>query len=142
MTALFAAVPHNGAQPGPQGNPQAQQQQQQQPVAQEPAPGTPSLRMRNNCWSKGELEEAGGAGPVQQQQPQPQGGLGNDQDGGGGSRGLEGQDPEKDDPVHLKRRVGLVSGVALIVGTMIGSGIFVSPTGLLVRYRNISISSW
>lgn len=33
---------------------------------------------------------------------------------------LEGSDSIKDDAVHLKRRLGLFSGVALIVGTMIG----------------------
>ncbi|KAF7997720.1 hypothetical protein HCN44_009118 [Aphidius gifuensis] len=55
-------------------------------------------------------------------------------------RELEGSDPETNDPIHLKRRVGLVSGVALIVGTMIGSGIFVSPSGLLVRTGSIGIS--
>ncbi|XP_015596767.1 b(0,+)-type amino acid transporter 1 isoform X2 [Cephus cinctus] len=68
------------------------------------------------------------------------GGLGDDEDGGGGIGGLEGTDPEENNPVHLKRRVGLVSGVALIVGTMIGSGIFVSPSGLLVRTGSIGVS--
>ncbi|XP_063974025.1 b(0,+)-type amino acid transporter 1 [Diachasmimorpha longicaudata] len=62
------------------------------------------------------------------------------QTGDEGCGGLEGKDPETNDPVHLKRRVGLVSGVALIVGTMIGSGIFVSPSGLLVRTGSIGIS--
>lgn len=57
-----------------------------------------------------------------------------------GFRGLAGSDPETNDPVHLKRRVGLVSGVALIVGTMIGSGIFVSPSGLLIRTGSIGLS--
>lgn len=33
---------------------------------------------------------------------------------------LEGADAIEDDAIHLKRRVGLFSGVALIVGTMIG----------------------
>lgn len=68
------------------------------------------------------------------------GGLGDDEDGGGGSGRLEGTDPEENNPVHLKRRVGLVSGVALIVGTMIGSGIFVSPSGLLTRTGSIGVS--
>ncbi|CAH2068491.1 unnamed protein product, partial [Iphiclides podalirius] len=53
---------------------------------------------------------------------------------------LEGSDAATDDPVHLKRRVGLFSGVALIVGTMIGSGIFVSPSGLLERTGSVGIS--
>ncbi|XP_024875752.1 b(0,+)-type amino acid transporter 1 isoform X1 [Temnothorax curvispinosus] len=76
----------------------------------------------------------------QQQQQGQSGGVGDDEDGGGGSGGLEGTDAEANDPVHLKRRVGLVSGVALIVGTMIGSGIFVSPSGLLLRTGSVGLS--
>jgi len=44
--------------------------------------------------------------------------------GPGGDK-LEGTDATEDDAVHLKRRVGLFSGVALIVGTMIGEYSFV-----------------
>ena len=42
--------------------------------------------------------------------------------------------------VKLKKSVDLFSGIALIVGTMIGSGIFVSPTGLLERTGSIQYS--
>ena len=47
---------------------------------------------------------------------------------------------EADISVKLKRTVGLFSGISLIVGTMIGSGIFVSPTGLLDRTGSVAMS--
>ncbi|XP_014237123.1 b(0,+)-type amino acid transporter 1 [Trichogramma pretiosum] len=136
-----------------QSNPQVanssdQQQQQQQP--QNPQQQVSNLRMRNgNATGPGGIgktasAETSSSEQQQQQQsspsPAPIDDPGNDGDGGGGPRGLEGPDPEKDDPVHLKRRVGLVSGVALIVGTMIGSGIFVSPSGLLIRTGSVGMS--
>ncbi|XP_071523213.1 b(0,+)-type amino acid transporter 1 isoform X2 [Panulirus ornatus] len=58
----------------------------------------------------------------------------------GKSAGLEGGKPAPNDPINLERRVGLLSGVALIVGTMIGSGIFVSPKGLLQRTGSVALS--
>ena len=59
-------------------------------------------------------------------------GFGGDAENGGGFNGsedsaaagpdqLEGPGSIENDTIHLKRRVGLVSGVALIVGTMIGN---------------------
>jgi len=48
--------------------------------------------------------------------------------GPGGDK-LEGTDAIEDDALHLKRRVGLFSGVALIVGTMIGEYSFVLQWG-------------
>lgn len=113
-----------------------QQQLQQQLLQQQSGNGTRNLRgpgdtLGSNGWESGS--------PLHKEKGLS-GGLGDDEDGGGGSGGLEGTDPEENHPVHLKRRVGLVSGVALIVGTMIGSGIFVSPSGLLQRTGSIGVS--
>ncbi|XP_014285984.1 b(0,+)-type amino acid transporter 1 isoform X1 [Halyomorpha halys] len=66
--------------------------------------------------------------------------IGSGEDESRGGDKLEGAGSTQGDALHLQRRVGLLSGVALIVGTMIGSGIFVSPTGLLVRTGSVGMS--
>ena len=48
-------------------------------------------------------------------------------------RKRDSEEANSGDGVALRRDVGLVSGVCLIVGTMIGSGIFVSPGGVMER---------
>ena len=40
---------------------------------------------------------------------------------------------KKDDDVKLQREVGLLGGISFIAGTMIGSGIFASPSGEFIR---------
>ncbi|XP_037076793.1 b(0,+)-type amino acid transporter 1-like [Pollicipes pollicipes] len=43
-------------------------------------------------------------------------------------------------PVRMPRTVGAASSTAIIVGTMIGSGIFVSPQGVLERTGSVALS--
>ncbi|KAK4470074.1 hypothetical protein MN116_006538, partial [Schistosoma mekongi] len=44
------------------------------------------------------------------------------------------------DEVKLQRSIGLLTSVTIIVGSMIGSGIFVSPTGILKNVQSIGAS--
>ncbi|TRY82389.1 hypothetical protein DNTS_002481 [Danionella cerebrum] len=47
------------------------------------------------------------------------------------SGAVEGKKPDQPKAAALHKDVGLVSGICLIVGTMIGSGIFISPKAVL-----------
>ncbi|VDP44902.1 unnamed protein product [Schistosoma curassoni] len=44
---------------------------------------------------------------------------------------------DKPDYVKLERSIGFVTSITILVGSMIGSGIFVSPTGILRNVRSI-----
>ncbi|CAI9719157.1 b(0,+)-type amino acid transporter 1-like [Octopus vulgaris] len=48
--------------------------------------------------------------------------------------------PDKQHAMVMEKSVGLFSAVALIVGTMIGSGIFISPKGVLIGGGSVALS--
>ncbi|CDW57236.1 large neutral amino acids transporter small [Trichuris trichiura] len=43
-------------------------------------------------------------------------------------------------PVKLKQRIGLFNGCAIIIGVIVGSGIFVSPKGVLMESGSVGMS--
>ena len=45
-----------------------------------------------------------------------------------------------EEPIKLKAEMTLLNGITVIVGCIIGSGIFVSPTGVLVSTGSINMS--
>lgn len=47
---------------------------------------------------------------------------------------------QKNDPIRLKRRLGLWNGVAVIIGVIVGSGIFISPKEVLADAGSIGAS--
>lgn len=42
--------------------------------------------------------------------------------------------------IHMKREVGLFEGVAIILGIIIGSGIFISPKGVVEQAKSVGLT--
>ena len=50
------------------------------------------------------------------------------------------QDQKSDEGVRMKAELTLLNGCTIIVGCIIGSGIFVSPTGVLQSTGSVNLS--
>ena len=55
--------------------------------------------------------------------------------------GAEAAEPQpNDDRVELKPKMSLLNGCTVIVGSIIGSGIFVSPSGVLMETGSVNMA--
>ena len=46
----------------------------------------------------------------------------------------------EEEGVHLRRTIGLVPAVSFIIGTVVGSGIFIAPKGVLMNSGSVGLS--
>lgn len=58
----------------------------------------------------------------------------------GGGDNINSDSSSNGSGVKLKKRIGLLDGVAIIVGVIVGAGIFVSPKGVLLYSGSIGQS--
>uniref|UniRef100_A0AAR2KK77 Uncharacterized protein n=1 Tax=Pygocentrus nattereri TaxID=42514 RepID=A0AAR2KK77_PYGNA len=50
------------------------------------------------------------------------------------------EDKGKDEGVHLRRKITLLPAVSFIIGSVVGSGIFIAPKGVLMNSGNVGLS--
>ncbi|KAK3535650.1 hypothetical protein QTP70_018416 [Hemibagrus guttatus] len=55
-------------------------------------------------------------------------------------RGAEKSKDQNKEKVHLRKKVTLLRGISIIIGTIIGAGIFISPKGILQNSGSIGMS--
>ena len=46
----------------------------------------------------------------------------------------------EEEVVHLRREIGLLPAVCFIIGTVVGSGIFIAPKGVLMNSGSVGLS--
>lgn len=46
----------------------------------------------------------------------------------------------EEEVVHLRREIGLLPAVSFIIGTVVGSGIFIAPKGVLMNSGSVGLS--
>ncbi|KAK5876594.1 hypothetical protein CesoFtcFv8_025929 [Champsocephalus esox] len=50
------------------------------------------------------------------------------------------KDKTEEEVVHLRREIGLLPAVCFIIGTVVGSGIFIAPKGVLINSGSVGLS--
>lgn len=46
----------------------------------------------------------------------------------------------EEEVVHLRREIGLLPAACFIIGTVVGSGIFIAPKGVLINSGSVGLS--
>lgn len=68
------------------------------------------------------------------------GGVDSDDANAARADGDKKEEKAAEEAVHLRREIGLVPAVSFIIGTVVGSGIFIAPKGVLMNSGSVGLS--